>query len=404
MRADALRIPAIVLGHGITQLGVLRALAHHRIPAYALSDQNDFVHYSRHFHPPPVRMGTLRPERLADILDALNLPEAVLMPCTDDWLRAAANLPGELKQRFPSSMPSPDVVEAMLDKWLFAELLQREGVPHPRTIFLDSLEQAEALPEEVFRGAFLKPRASLEFSRRYKAKAFATKNREEALQGLRRTFADGLVVMLQEYVPGKPENYFLLEAFVDRHGLASYMVLQRLRMNPPLFGNSCLLESVPLERVQSALDSLERLFARIQFRGMCDAEFKLDERDGQFKLIEINARPWWQVGLAEHCGFPICRMAYLDALQQEVRRVEGYRVGQRGVILSQDYKAYRRLARAGQMSFLPWLVSSLSAHDLVFRWSDPMPGVAQAMKLFKDKRHRPSGAPSKVPAPAAGAR
>ena len=33
---------------------------------------------------------------------------------------------------------------------------------------------------------------------------------------------------------------------------------------------------------------------KIQFNGLFDAEFKKDPRDGNFKLIEINARSWWQ--------------------------------------------------------------------------------------------------------------
>jgi len=44
------------------------------------------------------------------------------------------------------------------------------------------------------------------------------------------------------------------------------------------------------------------------------AEFKFDERDGLFKILEVNARPWWYVDFAARCGVDVCRMAYRDAL------------------------------------------------------------------------------------------
>ena len=33
----------------------------------------------------------------------------------------------------------------------------------------------------------------------------------------------------------------------------------------------------------------------------------------EFKILEINARPWWYVELASRCGVDVCTMSYRDA-------------------------------------------------------------------------------------------
>jgi len=57
------------------------------------------------------------------------------------------------------------------------------------------------------------------------------------------------------------------------------------------------------------------------------AEFKFDERDGLFKLLEVNARPWWYVDFADRCGVDVCGMAFRDALGEEIEPVTGYKLG-----------------------------------------------------------------------------
>ena len=52
----------------------------------------------------------------------------------------------------------------------------------------------------------------------------------------------------------------------------------------------------------------------VSYRGIFSAEFKCDDRDGFFKILEVNARPWWYVEAAACAGMDVCSMAYHDAL------------------------------------------------------------------------------------------
>jgi hypothetical protein len=111
--------PIIALGGGVTLAGVLNLLRGSGIPVYSLCPDSDFVRHSRWHRALPVRLANHRPADLKAILETLDLPEAVLLPCSDDWLRAVAHLPEEFSSRFPSSTAG-SLVDTLVDKWRFA--------------------------------------------------------------------------------------------------------------------------------------------------------------------------------------------------------------------------------------------------------------------------------------------
>jgi D-aspartate ligase len=79
----------------------------------------------------------------------------------------------------------------------------------------------------------------------------------------------GLEVMLQEYISGPLTCHYMVEGFVDRIGRPiARFVRQRLRMFPPDFGDNTYMISVPLDRVRGAIESLDRLFAHLSYRGV----------------------------------------------------------------------------------------------------------------------------------------
>ena len=193
--------------------------------------------------------------------------------------------------------------------------------------------------------------------------------------------------MLQEYVPGPPTAHYFVDGFVDRTGVVrALFARRRIRMFPTDFGNSSMMVSVPLEEAAEAAGSLERLFAGIGYRGTFSAEFKRDPRDGAFKLLEVNSRPWWYIGFAAHCGVDVSVMIYRDALGLPVETVTGYKVGERCVLLPQDFRAYRAIRRADGLSFVSWVRSWIGATPSIFQRSDPLPALG--LPIFAVRRRR----------------
>jgi D-aspartate ligase len=365
-------LPVIALGGGVTLAAALNVLRQSGIPSYALCPQTDFVQRSRWYRALPTALPNPGPNDLEALLESLEMESAVLLPCSDDWLRAVATLPASLARRFPSST-SRSCVELLTDKWRFAGLLERFGVPCPRTQLISSREQFDNLPDSHFAGAILKPLSSVDFACRHGVKGYLVGNRRQATERIDQL---DLPIMLQEFIPGPPNTGYFLDGFRDRTGrITARFGRQRLRMYPQKLGNSTFIESVPLRALHGAALPLEYLLEQISYRGVFSAEFKFDERDRAFKLIEINARPWWYVEFASRCGVDVCTMAYRDALGLPVHAIEDYEVGRRCVFALNDLRAWREQSHRLNANLWSLFWSWLNSDSTPFHWNDPAPAL-----------------------------
>jgi D-aspartate ligase len=289
---------------------------------------------------------------------------------------AVAELPQSLKDRFLTSVSHPSLISTMTDKWRFAEMLDHLGVPHPETKKVDSLEDMLALPEACYEGMFLKPLHSQEFSTRFGVKAFQVDSKSQALETMRKVGNGRGVfpILLQSYIPGPPTNHFFIDGFVDRdRRISALFARRRLRMFPQLFGNSTLMETVPLSQVRGAVATIERMWSALDYRGIFSAEFKYHEDRGEFMIVEVNARPWWYIEFAARCGINVSHMAYRDAQNLPVEPVTSYPIGKRCVYMVNDLAAYH-LTDPGLGGFLRWINSCKGAERAIFCWDDPRPG------------------------------
>jgi D-aspartate ligase len=376
--------PAIVLGSGITALGVIRTLAKARIPAYVV-EHDPLLRRSRlyrHLPQAPVADALYDLDRW---LPGVPYERAVLMPCSDTWAASVAALPSTLRRRFPSSISTSAVLAAYVDKARFARTLSSLRVPHPWTRPVRAPADIASVPTEIFARAFLKPRDSQRFFRRFGVKAFEVRSPSEAVLRLEQSLAYELPMVLQEYIPGGPDRHVFLDGFVDRTGaVRALLARRRERMFPAKFGNSSSMVSIPVDDVAPAVASLRCLLEATRFRGMFSAEFKFDERDRTYKLLEVNARAWWYVAFAARCGVDVCRLAYLDALQQPVPDIHDYRCGRALVYPYHDFHACLELWRRNQLGALEWCRSWLRADQPVFSWADPFPAVHAAAGVLAD--------------------
>ncbi len=377
-------IPALVLGSGITALGVIRGLGQVGIPTYCASRELDYVAASRWCTRTPAALE--RYAELGPFLEQLPFERAVVFACSDDWVMAMSELQGELAERFPISQAPHDTLEILLDKGLLASTLREHRIPHPHTATLKSENDLADLCTDHMGEYFLKPRDSQAFSARYRVKAFHVTSREEALARFRQISADGLEVLLQEYIPGPPTNHYFIDGFTDCNGrICTRFARQRVRMYPLRFGNSTYMTTVSLSAVQAASDSLDLLLKALKYRGMFSAEFKLDPRDNEFRLLEVNVRPWWYIEFAELCGLHVCEMAYRDSLGLETGTNETYEVGTNYIFAHLDLSTSLRLFRKGEMDLFSWLQSWLDARHALFQWSDPLPALVFLAGQIREK-------------------
>lgn len=367
--------PVLILGGGLTALGVLRLLGRRGVAAFVWPPAADFVRHSRWYQAAPAAPSS--DGGIDALLERVTLERAVLMPASDAWSVAIALRAPASRQRFPASIPAVEAQRALVDKRAFATLLATLGVAHPTTIPVAAAADLALVPEDVVSRGFLKPHDSQSFFARYGVKAWRVTSREEAAERLAQVAADGHPVLLQEYVPGPASEHYFVDGFADRESrVRGAFARRRLRMYPPDFGNSSCMVSIPLADVSEGVDAMERLVTHLRYRGIFSAEFKRDARDGRLKLLEVNARPWWYIEFAGRCGVDVVRMAYDDALERRVQPAAGYALGRELVFPSYDYHAVRHEGRTGPVHLAAWAWRAVRAAQPVWCADDPGPALA----------------------------
>ncbi len=387
-------VPVLILGRGLTVLGAVRCLGRRGVPLYVTGARVGEITRSRWYRTLPEEgPDEFSEENLGSRLESLTISRMVLLPCSDAWAMAVSRLKPELATRFPSSVAPPGTLRQLVDKAVFAETLTRLGLPHPRTVVLRDAAALEEVPADRLQDYFVKPNQSTAFAKFYGAKALRFTDRADALRLLQDASANGLTVMLQEFIPGPPTRHVFVEGFVDRRGrICGLLARRRVRMFPELFGNSTLCVTIPLGEVAGAVETITRLLSEIGYHGVFSAEFKLDDRDGLYKILEVNARPWWYVDFAARCGIDVCEMAYRDALGGEVEPVREYRLGRRCVYPRLDLQSglaeWRKQAVSGWSLIRSWI----GAYEPYFTWKDPVPGIVSFCSwIRKQSRQRLDG-------------
>jgi predicted ATP-grasp superfamily ATP-dependent carboligase len=149
------------------------------------------------------------------------------------------------------------------------------------------------------------------------------------------------------------------------------------------FGSASFVESMRDERL---VDAADRLLRPLRYKGLFGIEFKLDPRDNQYKVIEVNVRWGLWDGLARRCGIDLGYLAYARAAGLPYEVNSEYRRGVKWVSLRSDLEAFLDYRREGSLSVGGWLKSLAGVKELAtFAWDDPHPGFAEFRSAMSEK-------------------
>jgi predicted ATP-grasp superfamily ATP-dependent carboligase len=380
------RPPALIIGAGYTALSAARSLGHAGVPVLVAAPSADFASRSRFVRDV---VGTVETGEPAPILEAVRhfgRERVVLFPCSDLSCEAVASLPPESGGRLSASIPSQETADLLLDKARLAELLRSNEVPHPRTVDMVRADDLEVMAERPGATWLLKPRSSQRFYQVFSQKAFVVHDRAEAGERLADCVEAGLSMVLQEYIQGPPTAHVFVDGFVDRGGVVrARLARRRLRRYPHDLGNSSSGFSIPLAELETTVPALDALLASLRYRGIFSAEFKHDATDGEYKLLEVNCRPYWFVDFARQCGINLCLMAYRDALGEAVQTETDYRVGVPFGFASIETKALFDEYRRGQLSKPALTVGLARLPRLCPNVADPLPALVRLAGIVRRK-------------------
>jgi predicted ATP-grasp superfamily ATP-dependent carboligase len=336
------RNSAIVFGGGINGLGLIRNLGRNGIDIYCVVDKTDTAIFSKyckkHFIVPHIQeeKGILR--SFLKRLEKKLTDYALLFSTTDLFSLHLSDLKDELEGNYHVLLPNAKVVRTLVNKREFYQSLSNHKIPCPITYFPNSSEDVKKISKEIKYPIFLKPSISQIFDRVFHKKGFLASSTNELMNYYILSSTFKIDTIIQEVIPGPARNLYGIAGYFNRKSLPKALfAYRRLREWPPLFGTNSLMESIPISDVTSIKETTKTYLHQLGYHGIMEAEFKRDTQDGIFKLLEINARSWWQNSFPTKCRINIVFMAYLDAIAERIDYTKNYEAGTKWMYFWNDF-------------------------------------------------------------------
>lgn len=320
----------------------------------------------------------------------------VLIPASDDCAQFLGKHRAALEGAYRICVASTEVMELVVNKQHQYEQAQRFGVPIPETYFPKDNVDVEQLIDRIGNYPYIiKPLVAHRW--RHASMRGVSKGRKallvhtpEELRAAYATLGKGRdSVMIQEVIGGRDEQLYTFLGYFRQDGIAlAYCVRSKIRQLPIDFGYCTMTVSCHNERV---VEQTLELLRGIGYAGIVGVEYKFDAATGEYKLIEINARPVNTISIAPACGVDIPWIAYRDCLGEEVEPVTDWKDGVVWCRTWHDFFAARELSRRGGPPLSEWWRSIrggytdpvVAADDMVpaFRYYADVIATAVATKI-----------------------
>lgn len=379
-----IRPPAILLGGSVNALSIARSLGRAGVTVYGLNAPDAEIRHSRYARWLPQSPSAGPDDWLQYLLSprSEHLRGAVLLAASDAAVALLATHRAELSDRYRLDCSDPAAQLCMLDKLCTYSAAVEAGVPTPRFWPVFRVTDVEALRSELVYPLVVKPRHSEPFGARFGRKYFVANTFDEACRWVDTASAAGVGVLLMEMIPGPDDRLCSYNTYLDEAGNPQFEFTKRvIRRYPVNMGAATyhVTDHIP-ELREPAL----RLFRHVGLRGLANAEFKYDERDGQLKLIECNARFIASQPLFAKSGFDLGTWVYERAVGRVPPSLTDYPDGLHLWSPVADLRAFVQLRSRGDLTTRRWLASLVHPQTFAtFDWRDPAPSAVGSLKLAR---------------------
>lgn len=289
--------PCVVVGN----LDIIRPLAMARLPIVLATSMANRPAFSsrfcekKHQVPSPTRYPDAFVDKLIDIGRQLQAYKPVLFYSGDTDLIAISNRREELLPYFRFNMASRELIDQLTDKVKFTELADELNLQTPKTViynpgsgrsFSPSAIKYPCIIKPAVRGAWFGSQAIRKLNKPYKALHLESADALRKLLPLLDKSADAFLI--QELVVGGEENIVSYHSYVDHAGtMRGEFTGRKIRTFPVYYGAS---SAVLVDDNDDVKRFGRDVIGRLGLRGVSKVDFKIDDRTGEMKLLEINPR------------------------------------------------------------------------------------------------------------------
>jgi D-aspartate ligase len=250
------------------------------------------------------------PGALLDGLEAIAAQlgrQAVLVPTDDESAIFIAEHAHELRGSFLFPDQPPGLPRALASKQGLYQTCRRLGVPSPEAVVPASRAEAVAFCERASFPVVVKAIEAWVLARATAVRSTSIVPGPEALLDLYDQAGGG--VLLQEHIPDGED--WIVHGYCDADSeLVAGWTGVKVRSYPPHAGPTTFGRCAANPRLAA---QAQALFRRLGYRGVMDMDWRLDRRDGRYKLLDFNPRVGAQFRLfSDARGLDVVRAMHLD--------------------------------------------------------------------------------------------
>lgn len=377
------QVGAVIIGGEHPGLGVARSLGRRGIPIFVIDDQYSISQFSKYVNR-TVRVNDLRDEQrtIENVLDVgrrYGLRGWVLFPTRDETVAAFSRHRSELAEFFRVTTPDWETVRWAWHKRNTYERAEQLGIPVPHTF--NPRSEAELPALHVHLPLAIKPAVKENFFYATGAKAWRAETPEQLKQLYHKASLQirQEEILVQEIIPGDGQTQYSYCAFFRNGRADSTLIAKRLRQHPHEFGRAATyVETTEMPVIE---DLSLRFLKAIDYYGLVELEFKRDPRDGQYKLLDVNARTWGFHSLGWPAGVDFPHLLYSDQLGQPIQTSRAHSgVGWLRLITDIPTVASGLLNGKVKLSAY-WQSLRRTKIESVFSIQDPLPSAAEVLML-----------------------
>jgi D-aspartate ligase len=305
---------------------------------------------------------------------------SILIPTDDRSAILVAEHAEALAPMFTFPDQPSDLPRILASKAELYALCKRLGVACPEAAFATTLEDVERFLAAATFPVVVKTTDHWSV-RGDVIKSTTLVDSSEAIRDVfSRAKSSGTTLMFQEYIPREHGEDWIFHGYCDAASdcIAGFTGV-KLRSYPAHAGPTTygVTAENPTLREQAT-----QLFKTIGYRGIMDLDYRLDRRDGEYKLLDFNPRIGAQFRLFQDAaGTDVARALHLDLTGRRVPRSLPV-VGRRFMVEHYDALATWGYRKSGDSTIRDWVASALRVDERAwFARDDVLPFVAMSFRL-----------------------
>ena len=220
--------------------------------------------------------------------------KVILIGCGDDYVEAIIRNGPQLPESIIAPYVGEELMDSLITKLKFYEMCDKYGIDYPGTFIYDrSMKEDFNLPFGF--PVIVKPSNGVMYWQHEfptQKKVYKLNSAEELKKVIGDVYGAGYSdkLIIQDFIPGDDSKLRVMMCYSGRDKKVRLMSLAHVMLEehtPHGLGNTAVLTS---DYDPELSETLRRFLDNVGYTGYSTFDIKFDERDGKFKILEVNLR------------------------------------------------------------------------------------------------------------------